>query len=117
MSSYSIGLGFPMLGPVSRKSRELVREHDVPSGSSFKTNAFVQPFIQRSYNLHFKGDSSFTLRIREICENRSAPRHFLTILAGFVLFNSLRTNFSACNKLMTGLTLDCKSLLLEEYKI
>ena len=57
-----------------------------------------------------RGDSRFALGIREICENRSVPRHFpTTFIAGFVLFNSLRTNFGACNMLTTGLTLDCKS--------
>ena len=45
-----------------------------------------------------------------------------TILAGFMLFNSHRANFGACDKFTTGLTLDlrkvfCKSLLLREYKI
>ena len=67
-------------------------------------------------------DSGFARGIREICENRSVPRHFLTILAGFILFNPLWANFGACDKLTTGLTLDlrkvlCKSLLLREYKI
>ena len=67
-------------------------------------------------------DSRFARRIREICENRSVPRHFLTILAGFILFNPLRASFGACDKLTTGLTLDlrkvlCQSLLLREYKI
>ena len=93
-----------MLRPVSRKSRELVRELDEPSGSSFKTNAIAQSFIQLSYNS--KGDLRFARGIREICENRSVPRHFLAILAGFVLLNPLRTNFGACKKLTTGLTLD-----------
>ena len=108
-----------MLRPVSRKSRELVRELDEPLGSSFKTNAIVQSFIQLSYNS--KSDSRFARGIREICENRFVPRHFLTILAGFVLFNPLRTNFGACNKLTTGLTLDYVkffvSLLLRQCRI
>ena len=59
--------------------------------------------------MQFKGDSRFARGIR------SVPRHFLTILAGFLLFNCLRTNFGARNKLTTGLTLDCESLLLREY--
>ena len=67
-------------------------------------------------------ESCFACRIREICENRSVPSHFLTILAGFILFNPLRANFGACGKLTTDLTLDlrkvlCMSLLLREYKI
>ena len=67
-------------------------------------------------------ESRFARGIREICENRSVPRHFLTILAGFILFNPHRANFGACDKLTTGLTLDlckvlCKSLPLREYKI
>ena len=101
-----------MLRPVSRKSRELVRELDVASGSSFKTNAIVQAFIQLSYNMQCKDDSppaGFERFVRIIL-------FFLTILAEFVLFNSLRTNFGACIKLTSGLTLDCKSLLLREYK-
>ena len=66
-------------------------------------------------------DSRFARRIREICENRPFPRHFFTILEGFVLFNPLRTNFGACGKLTIGLTLNlrkvlCKSLRLREYK-
>ena len=41
-------------------------------------------------------DSRFARGIREICENRSVlPRHFLTILAGFILFNRIRANFCA----------------------
>ena len=40
-------------------------------------------------------DSRFARGIREICENRSVPRHFLTILAGFILFNGIRANFGA----------------------
>ena len=57
--------------------------------------------------------------IREIYENPSVPRHFLTVLAGFILFNLLRNNFGACDKFTTGLTLDlrkvlCESLLLRE---
>ena len=40
-------------------------------------------------------DSRFARGIREICENRSVPRHFLTILAGFILFKRLRANFGA----------------------
>ena len=50
-------------------------------------------------------DSRFARGIPEICKNRSVPRHFLTILAGFILFNPLRPNFGACDKLTTGLTL------------
>ena len=73
--------------------------------------------IYATVEIHLKGDSRFARGIREICENRSVPRHFLTILAEFVLFISLRTNFGACNKLTTGLTLDSTSLLLREYKI
>ena len=70
-------------------------------------------------NMQFESDSRFARRIREIYENRSDPRHFLTILAGFLLFNPLRTNFGACDKFTTGLTLDlrkvlCKSLPLQE---
>ena len=99
-----------MLRPVSRKSRELVRELDVLSGSSFKTNAIVQPFVQLSYNMQSKGvthvlPAGFDKYVRIVL-------FFLTILAEFVLFNSLRII-----KLTTGLTLDCKSLLLPEYKI
>ena len=30
-------------------------------------------------------DSRFSRGIREICENPSVPRHFLTILVGFIL--------------------------------
>ena len=57
-------------------------------------------------------DLRFAARgIREICENRSVPRHFLTILAGFILFNPLRANFGACDKLTTGLTLDLRKIL------
>ena len=100
MSSYSIGLGFAMLLPVSRKSRELVHELEVPSGSSFKTNAVVHAFIQQSYDKQFEGDSRFTRGTREICENRSHD------FSGFVLFNPLRTNFGACNKFTTGQTVD-----------
>ena len=60
--------------------------------------------------------------IREICENPSVPRHFLTVLAGFILFKPLRNNFGARDKFTTGLTLDLRkvlyeSLLLREYKI
>ena len=44
--------------------------------------------------MQFEGDSRFARGIREICENRSVPRHFLTILQGFLLFNPLRTNIS-----------------------
>ena len=67
-------------------------------------------------------DARFARRIREICDNRSVPRYFLTILAGFILFNPLRANFGACDKLTAGLTLDlrkvlCTSLLQREYKI
>ena len=54
LSSYSIDLGFSMLRPVSRKFQELVRELDVPSGSSFKMNTIVQPFIQLSYNMQLE---------------------------------------------------------------
>ena len=43
-------------------------------------------------------DSRFARGIRESCENRSVPRHFLRILAGFILFNPLRANFGACDK-------------------
>ena len=73
--------------------------------------------------MQFESDSRFARRIREIYENRSDPRHFLTIIAGFLLFNPLRgplrTNFDACDKFPTGLTLDlrivlCKSLPLQE---
>ena len=68
--------------------------------------------------MEFEGDSCFAGGIREICENRFVPRHFHTILAGFILFNP---NFGACDKLTTGLTLDLrkvlgKSLQLREYK-
>ena len=57
-----------------------------------------------------------------MCENASVPRHFLTVLAGFILFKPLGNNFDACDKFTTGLTLDlrkvlCESLLLREYKI
>ena len=67
-------------------------------------------------------DSRFAREHEKFCENRSVPRYFLTILAGFILFNPLRANFGACDKLTTVLTLDlrkvlCKSLLLREYKI
>ena len=72
--------------------------------------------------MQFEGDSCFASGIRGICENRSLPRHFLTILAEFILFNSPRANFDACNKLTRGLALDfrrelCKSFLLRMYKI
>ena len=43
-----------MLQPVSRKFPELVRELDVPSGSSFQMNAIKQPFIQLSYNMQLE---------------------------------------------------------------
>ena len=56
-------------------------------------------------------DSRFARGIREICENRSVPRHFLTILAGFILFNRIRANLGH------DLRKVCKSLLLREYKI
>ena len=95
-----------MLQHVSRKFPDVLRELDVPSGTSFKMNAIVQPFIQLSYNYAVRGDSRFAHGIRETCENCSIPRHFLTILVGFILFNSLRTIFGSCNKLTTGLTLD-----------
>ena len=69
--------------------------------------------------MQFEGDSRFARRIRKIYENRSVPRHFLTILPGFVLLNFLRTNFGACDKFTTGLTLDLSyvKLLLKEYEI
>ena len=60
-------------------------------------------------------DSRFARGIREICENRSVPRQLLTILAGFILFNPLRTNFGACDNLTTGLTLDLRKVLLSLY--
>ena len=70
-------------------------------------------------NMQFESDSRFACRIREMCENRFVSKQFLTILAGFILFNSLRPNLGACNKLTTGQTLDLckvlfKSLLLRE---
>ena len=65
-----------MLQPVSRKFPEVLREVDVPSGTSFKMNAIVQPFIQLSYNYAVRGDSRFAHGIRETCENCSIPRHF-----------------------------------------
>jgi len=34
--------------------------------------------------MQFQGESRLARGIREICENRSVPRHFLTILPGFV---------------------------------
>ena len=66
--------------------------------------------------MQFQGDSRFARGIRKIFENLFVARHFLTILAGFVLFNSLRTNFDACDKFTTGPTLDWKTLLLWQYK-
>ena len=56
-------------------------------------------------------DSRFARGIREICENRSVPRHFLTILAELILLNPLRTNFGACDDITTGLTLDLRKVL------
>ena len=42
-------------------------------------------------------DSRFARGIREIGENRSVPRHFLTILTGFIPLNPDRENFGACD--------------------
>ena len=66
--------------------------------------------------MQFYGNLHFARGIREICENRSVPGHFLTILAGFALFNCRKTNFNACDKFATGPTHDWKTLLLREYK-
>ena len=62
-----------------------------------------------------RGDSRFARGIREICGNRSVPMYVLTILVGFVLFNPLRTNFCACKKFTTGLTLDYVKFFVSLY--
>ena len=65
--------------------------------------------------MQFDCDSRFAHGIQEICENRSVLRPFLTILAGFVPFNPLRTNFGACNRFMTGITLSYVKFFINLY--
>ena len=63
--------------------------------------------------MQFEGDSRFARRIREIYETVGELfcSQTFTILAGFVLFNPLWTNFGACDKLTTGLTLDLRKVI------
>ena len=79
-----------------------VLRQNVP-GNSVTLNRIVRDAVTGNENF---SDSRFPCGIREICENRSVPRHFLTILAGFILCNPLRVNFGACDKLTTGLARD-----------
>ena len=44
--------------------------------------------------MQVEGDSHVAPRIQEICENRSISGDFLTILAGFILFNPHRANYN-----------------------
>lgn len=44
--------------------------------------------------LQVEVDSHVARKIREICENRSISWDFLTILAGFILFNPHRANYN-----------------------
>ena len=60
------------------------------------------PSYIHSYSCH----SSLKVTRVLLAELEKFVRIVHTILAGFVLFHPLRTNFGACNKFTTGLTVD-----------
>ena len=71
-------------------------------------NDVLHSYAKSEITGNLKKSICLAMSMREICENSSVPRHFLTIERGLYVFNPLRTNFGACDKFTTGRTVDLR---------